>query len=166
MHEAIYWRNIQIFRLLVDHSAPLNVHLTSSKAPLHMAVVQQNIPIMEILLKAGADPDVLMNEDITPLHLAAAAGWILGIELLIQLGAEVNARDSLTLETPLHKAARNREVYATKKLLELGANQSAINCDGQNYEDILNCAQLDSKHWAVDSSRGAYLMSLHSGTIN
>lgn len=131
-----------------------------------MAVVQQNIPIMEILLKAGADPDVLMNEDITPLHLAAAAGWIPGIELLIQLGAEVNARDSLTLETPLHKAARNREVYATKKLLELGANQSAINCDGQNYEDILNCAQLDSKHWAVDSSRGAYLMSLHSGTIN
>lgn len=153
-------------RLLVDHGAPLNVYLTSSKAPLHMAVVQQNIPIMEILLKAGADPDVLMNEDITPLHLAAAAGWIPGIELLIQLGAEVNARDSLTLETPLHKAARNREVYATKKLLELGANQSAINCDGQNYEDILNCAQLDSKHWAVDSSRGAYLMSLHSGTIN
>lgn len=166
MHEAIYWRNIQMIRLLVDHGALLNAHLTSSKAPLHMAVVQQNIPLMEILLKAGADPDVLMNEDITPLHLAAAAGWIQGIELLIQLGAEVNARDALTLEAPLHKAARNREVHAIKKLLELGANQLAMNCDGQNYEDILKCAQLNSKDWAVDNSRGAYLMSLHSGTIN
>lgn len=166
LHEVIYRQNIQVVKLLVDHGALLDVRLTSSKAPLHMAVVQQNIPIMEILLKAGADPDVLMNEDITPLHLAGAAGWIPGIELLIQIGAEVNARDSLTLETPLHKAARNRELHAIKKLLELGANQLAINCDGQNHEDILNCAQLNPKNWAVESFRGAYLMSLHSGTIN
>ncbi|KAJ5186209.1 hypothetical protein N7449_010973 [Penicillium cf. viridicatum] len=161
LHEVVHRQNIQVVKLLVDHGALLNVRLTSSKAPLHMAVVQQNIPIMEILLKA-ADPDVLMNEDITPLHLAGAAGWIPGIELLIQIGAEVNARDSLKLETPLHKAARNRELHAIKKLLELGANQLAINCDVQNHDDILNCAQLNPKNWAVDSFWGAYLMSLHS----
>lgn len=62
-----------------------------------------------------------MNEDITPLHLAGATGWIPGIELLIQIGTEVNARDSLTLETPLHKAARNRELHAIKKATPTGS---------------------------------------------
>ncbi|CAG8094086.1 unnamed protein product [Penicillium salamii] len=166
LHEVIYLNNIEMVELLVDHGAHLNARLTSSKTPLHMAVVQRNIPVMEILLKAGADPDLPMNEDITPLHLAAAAGWIPGVEILVQNGAEINARDSLTLETPLHKAARNRGLYAIERLLALGANESAFNCDGQNYEDILNCAQVSPKDWAVDSSRGAYLMSLHWGTIN
>ena len=166
LHEVVFLRNIPGVRLLVDGGALLNVQITSSKAPLHLAVVQQSISIMEILLQAGADPNIPMNEDITPLHLAAAAGWTLGIELLVRFGAEMNAKDSLTHETPLHKAARNRELHGVQKLLELGANPEETNCDGQNYEDISNCAQASPQDWAVDSYRGAYLMSLHAGTIN
>ncbi|OQE17276.1 hypothetical protein PENSTE_c021G07116 [Penicillium steckii] len=142
-------KNIQMIKLLVDHGALLNGHLGSTKAPLHNAVIQRNIPIMEILLKAGVDPDIPMKEDIIPLHLAAAAGCIPGVELLIHVGAEINARDTLTLETPLHKAARNWEAHAIKKL---------INCNGQSYEDILRCAQVNPKDWGVDTSRGSYLM--------
>lgn len=162
----MYLRNIRGVKLLVDGGALLDVQMTSSKSPLHLAVVLQNIPIMEILLQAGADPNILMNEDITPLHLAAAAGWTLGIDRLVQFGAEMNAKDSLTHETPLHKAARNLELHAIEKLLELGANAQEMNCDGQNYEDIANCAQMNPQDWSVDSFRGAYLMSLHAGTIN
>lgn len=158
MHEAVFAKRIRLVQLLIASGALLNVHLIypDEKAPLHFAVALQSLRITKMLLEARADPNVLMVEDITPLHLAAAAGWIPGIGLLVSFGADLDARDTFTHETPLHKSARNRQVRAIEKLCGLGANREAKNRDGQSYTDILECATEDPKEWAVHNSRASY----------
>lgn len=112
---------------------------------------------MKILLQHGADPNGLMLEGITPLHLAAAGGWIPGIELLTEHNVFIDVRDALLQETPLHKAARNREQKSIEKLCELGANQQAKNVDGQTYQGILQCALASPDQWKVPPHLGIYI---------
>lgn len=111
---------------------------------------------MRVYLKRGAGPNVVQLENITPLHLAATRGWVAAIELLVSSDALIDARDALLHETPLHKAARNRETAAIQKLCELGANQQATNVDGQTYKDILECAMARPDDWKVPLHLGIY----------
>lgn len=121
-----------------------------SKTALHFAVENKNIEMVQLLLKNGANPEPLMLEDVTPLHLAAAGGWVLGIETLAKSGSiSLDCRDSLLLETPLHKAARNRHVEAIDILCALGAATQAKNIDGQIYEEILEYSMANVGQWNV-----------------
>ncbi|KAI9927077.1 hypothetical protein MW887_003460 [Aspergillus wentii] len=159
LHAASKIGNTEIIKLLLEHGAFPDIPLRQpdSKTPLHLAIESQKLEAAETLLQYGADSNARMLEDVTLLHLAAAGGWVPGIELLVSNSADLDSRDALLHETPLHKAARNCEMLAIEKLSELGANTRAMNVDGQTYEEILECARADPDEWRVDRHLAIYM---------
>ncbi|ODM14982.1 hypothetical protein SI65_09477 [Aspergillus cristatus] len=151
LHEAVYNGHAELTKLLLDHGALPDIPLIQpdSKTPLHFAADKQRLGILQLLLRWGADPNSLMLEDMTPLHLAAAGGWAPGISEIVDSGAFIDARDALLHETPLHKAARNRETKAIEELCRLGANSQARNVDGLTYQEILEFAIARPVEWRV-----------------
>ncbi|ODM23760.1 hypothetical protein SI65_01349 [Aspergillus cristatus] len=120
VHETAFLNSVEIFKILLEYNPSLNVpaaHEREGFAPLHLSTRARFIEMTRLLLVNDADPNVLMLEDITALHLAAAGGWIDGLNLLLDWGASINAQDARLRETPLHKAARNLEMAAIKRLL-------------------------------------------------
>ncbi|KAJ6001461.1 hypothetical protein N7522_006688 [Penicillium canescens] len=110
----------------------------------------------KLLLSNGADPNVLMTEDMTPLHLAASGGMITELDLLLDWGASINAQDARLRETPLHKAARNLETTAIKRLCERGADVDMKNIDGMTYQEVLECAKRYPNDWHVEPKLGSF----------
>lgn len=117
---------------------------------MHWAVTWCNTDMMTLLLSHGADTENGMFENNTPLHLAAANGWLDGINLLLGSGASIDSVDAFLSETPLHKAARNLHSHACELLCLLGADTEKRNIDGQDYHDILACAQRYPDDWRVE----------------
>lgn len=106
---------------------------------------------MEQLLKAGADPNIRgLWENNTPLHMAATAGWMFGVRLLLKFNASIDPVDAFHFETPLHKAARHCNVRVCEILCEYGADTKRKNVDGQNYQDIMECARRYPDEWELD----------------
>ncbi|GAB1208351.1 hypothetical protein APSETT445_007099 [Aspergillus pseudonomiae] len=162
IHEAVTNEQMGALELLVSHGALLDIATMQpeSKTALHFAVERQRIDMVELLLKSGANPQYLMIEDVTPLHLAAAGGWILGIEMLAKSwDVPLDPRDTLLLETPLHKAARNRHVEAIDRLSALGANRKARNVDGQTCEELLACSLANPGQWDVPKHLATWMES-------
>lgn len=109
-----------------------------------------------LLLSNDADPNVLMLEDITALHLAAAGGWIDGLNLLLDWDASINAQDARLRETPLHKAARNLEMAAIRRLCARGADTELKNIDGLTYQSVMECAQRNPVDWYVEPKLASF----------
>lgn len=73
--------------------------LTYAFGPAH------NVVVLKILLKAGADPNAAeQSTGKSVLDYVAIRGHADEAELLVAAGANVNAKDSLYGETPLHFA--------------------------------------------------------------
>lgn len=70
------------------------------------------------------------------LHSAATLGNTTAIEILVFLDLDINQRGEHGF-TPLHEAALQGNVVAYNRLLELGANASAITSDGQTAAELL-----------------------------
>ncbi|KAJ5684595.1 uncharacterized protein N7477_000940 [Penicillium maclennaniae] len=160
VHEALFRNHFNLLRMILEYQPLLDVNAESGangKAPLHFAVVKKNSEILKLLLRKRACPDIRMVEGITPLHLAAARGWIEGIRILAESNALIDSKDSLLLETPLHKAARNCNSEACRVLIQYGANPKERNIDGQDYESILESAQQYPDDWKVDPGKVSYL---------
>lgn len=159
VHEAIFRDSLETLRIVLEYQPLLDVNTNTSdkRAPLHLAVIMKRPDILKLLLRHGASPDVRMTEGITPLHLAAAGGWVEGIRILADANALLNAKDWLLLETPLHKAARNRESEACRVLLKYGLNSEEQNIDGLDYETILEFSQQYPEDWKVDPGQVGFL---------
>ncbi|KAE8321165.1 hypothetical protein BDV39DRAFT_210965 [Aspergillus sergii] len=133
VHEAVTHEQMGTLKLLVSHKSLLDPSTmqVESKITLHFELERQRIYMVELHLESGTDMQSLAVEGVTPMHLAAAGGWILGIEMLAKSwSVPLDPRDTRLLETPLHKAARNRHVEAIGGLSALGADRKARNVDG------------------------------------
>ena len=110
--------------------------------PLHFASrYSWDRTVITVLLAAGADVDARNRHGATPLHVAAASYRDPGVAAeLVGAGADLNARDG-DGNTPLHAAWENTNPAVALRLLELGADRSAVNDRGQ-VADPTDCA-----HW-------------------
>lgn len=101
--------------------------------PLVLAVIYRSESMATALLAAGADPNVcdeLPGFTISPLAQAAVFGDVAMIDLLLHAGARV---DQPCSSPPLDYAIANKRVAAVKRLIEAGADVTAVNEAGVTY---------------------------------
>lgn len=109
---------------------------TIADEPLSMALKRGHLDCAEILLKAGADPNAeyFMGHEINLINILD----LRSMELLLKYGANPDCRDRTGL-TPLMKAARHPQGYATVKLLlDYGADVNDIASERHDHRTVLH----------------------------
>jgi len=98
---------------------------------LIQAINEVNIDEVKLLIEAGAPVNTKNQEGITALMLCALCAAETGksgfARLLIENGADVNARDIINGDTPLHWSAMHNETDIIRLLIENGADVNARN---------------------------------------
>jgi|GEM_PF-4554841 len=89
----------------------------------YIAVKHCNIEILEFLIGNLVDVNYGDTNGTTLLHYSIGRSCPKVKEVLIEKGANVNAVESLTGLTPLHKAAMESDIRSAKLLLEKGADR-------------------------------------------
>ncbi|KAM6046326.1 arf-GAP with coiled-coil, ANK repeat and PH domain-containing protein 3 [Chlamydotis macqueenii] len=105
---------------------------------IYKAAQARNLPLMAEALAHGAEINWVNDEDEnkTPLIQAVMGGSLIACEFLLQNGADVNQRD-IRGRAPLHHATYLGHTGQVCLFLKRGANQHAVDGDGQ---DPLNIA--------------------------
>ena len=116
---------------LVELGAALDACDGTGRTPLHYAAEGGHSAVAQALVEAGADVALVDRYGNTPLHAAATNGHEETVKLLIAADAPVDARDTVYLSTPLHKAVRGGCYGVASALLEAGADPNASNEAGR-----------------------------------
>ena len=131
-----------IFNLLIESGADVNVKYKGGNTPLHLRSYEGYLT--ELLIKNGADVNAGNDEGNTPLHLVrrppyrnkrpnqkrSVCNILIGPKLLIENGADVNAGNNEG-NTPLHLKAGYFMPIITNFLIENGADVNARNNKGK-----------------------------------
>ncbi|KAJ9583105.1 hypothetical protein L9F63_022548, partial [Diploptera punctata] len=112
-----------------QHRSIINDRNKKDETPLHIAVLQNQAQIVRMLLSFGANPNCVTTDGDTPLHLAVTNAFE---DCIVELLDKNNyLRYSYTLDfnltnyegwTPLHRAAREKNLSAIKKLVLAGVD--------------------------------------------
>uniref|UniRef100_A0A8C6Z2G3 Arf-GAP with coiled-coil, ANK repeat and PH domain-containing protein n=1 Tax=Nothoprocta perdicaria TaxID=30464 RepID=A0A8C6Z2G3_NOTPE len=100
---------------------------------IYKAAQARNLPLLAEALAHGAEVNWVNDEDEnkTPLIQAVMGGSLIACEFLLQNGADVNQRDSRG-RAPLHHATYLGHTGQVCLFLKRGANQHAVDGDGQD----------------------------------
>ncbi|XP_067167061.1 arf-GAP with coiled-coil, ANK repeat and PH domain-containing protein 3 [Apteryx mantelli] len=100
---------------------------------IYKAAQARNLPLMAEALAHGAEVNWVNDEDEnkTPLIQAVMGGSLIACEFLLQNGADVNQRD-IRGRAPLHHATYLGHTGQVCLFLKRGANQHAVDGDGQD----------------------------------
>ncbi|NWX44238.1 ACAP3 protein, partial [Steatornis caripensis] len=100
---------------------------------IYKAAQARNLPLMAEALAHGAEINWVNDEDEnkTPLIQAVMGGSLIACEFLLQNGADVNQRDNRG-RAPLHHATYLGHTGQVCLFLKRGANQHAVDGDGQD----------------------------------
>jgi ankyrin repeat protein len=107
LHAAALAGQPIITRILVERGAQVDALDNLGRTPLltYASGAAYNVVVLQILLKAGADPNAAEHTSkMSALDYIAIRGRTDEAEMLVMAGANVNAKDSLYGETPLHYA--------------------------------------------------------------
>ncbi|PKA51963.1 Ankyrin repeat domain-containing protein EMB506, chloroplastic [Apostasia shenzhenica] len=96
----------------------------------------QNLRILCCLLKHGIKAHLQNNFGLTPVHLASARGNCKALQILLLHDPDCVDIPSLNKETPLFLAVKANAADCVKLLLQLGANQDALNLRRQRPIDL------------------------------
>jgi len=126
---------VECAQLLLSRNASVNPP-TLLTSPLHEAAIRGHSKCVSLLIVHGANLDASDCHFGTPLH-AACAAYKISMECvtsLIRAGADVNA--SIIQCTPLHIAARRKNLLLVKLLLMYGADVYAKDSTGRRPSDL------------------------------
>ncbi|KAI9044697.1 uncharacterized protein KD926_011667 [Aspergillus affinis] len=85
--------NIEVVRMILEHSVDASSRTSACVVPLWVAVMRGNVDIINLFLDNGADPNVINRLGESCLFFAVASGNDKVVDLLIKRGAEVNAHN-------------------------------------------------------------------------
>lgn len=97
---------------------------------LHMAAYNGHSACVGLLLKNQAQVDARDHEGKTPLTHACTGPFTETVKILVAAGADVNAKESTEGFTPLMMAAGLGETSVVRALLQLGADHTIADADG------------------------------------
>ncbi len=158
LHEAAYRAPEKIAEMILDHGADMEAKtrfpqgtipnpwgevpeaMRGGSTPLHIAATCGNEEVFKLLIARGANRHSTDASGLTALHMAVLGPEIPIAEILLEAGDEIDVRDTLHGETPLHKAARLGNVKCVLFLLGEGADIKAKNNLGQDAVDIARAA--------------------------
>lgn len=149
LHAAVLSGQSEIIKILLDRGAKVDALDNLGRTPLltYASSSSHNIVVLKALLEAGANPNAAeQSTDITVLDYVAIHGHVDEAELLIAANANVNARDNLFGETPLHFAmdccnAAAGNYHMARFLIAHGADVNAKDVNGYTPLDyVRNCA--------------------------
>lgn len=149
---AVEWISYSTVRMLLDAGADVNAHFCGRLTVLHIAVGGRDAEMMRILLSANPDLEAHDENGGTPLHWACR-GFMLFmtpdmekasselVRLLLDAGADVNARHSVSGDSPLHALVQSKAEFSTieavvRILVEKGGNMDIKNIRGRTAYDV------------------------------
>ena len=145
---------VEITKLLIAHGANIDDCIGHTQHTLLIeACSRGHLDLVRALVNdCGADINCV-TDDTGPLHAAIDNAMIKVVTYLLeQPNIDVNQQALSTLESPLHVASRNGDVYFVEMLLDKGANKSAYNLKGEYPCDLIQMpAGYIYKILAVDS---------------
>jgi hypothetical protein len=105
--------------------------------PLHQAASDGELDEVKRLVEAGADVNARTQFQGTPLHWAVQGDRAnpAVLSYLVEHGADVNAKNGLGY-TPIHFASLTGNIPAVERLLELGADETAVSQTNQTAEEL------------------------------
>jgi len=137
LNEAVIHRDPNLVIFLLENGAHLNAQNRYGRTALAEATFSFNAPMAKLLLDRGADPNLSSHYDHPLLHKAIADGNRELFDLLLSYNitsVEIlktgGAVDQINW-TPLHHAVHVGDEVMVAKLLQRGANKSAVDSNNK-----------------------------------
>ncbi|KAJ3126793.1 hypothetical protein HK098_007086 [Nowakowskiella sp. JEL0407] len=168
---------VRVIKAIQNEGENVNAPFGEFGTLLHFACSTGSLGAVEYLLEQGCDVNYKHDRLATPLHLAAAAASSVRndvVECLIRYGADVNAKTLVSLQTPLHYAAKSSNYTVLQVLLNNGAVCDLLDYNNKppisflfwrNFADVLVIQRGDL--WKVSKRlfcEGSYSQSVASKT--
>ncbi|XP_044726605.1 putative ankyrin repeat protein RF_0381 isoform X3 [Chrysoperla carnea] len=186
---AVRGKCTKIVELLLQHNADVNATDENGNTALLLNVsdyedcykyrtdrysyVNIKRKITKLLLDHGANVDAQTPDSETLLQFAIWNEYSQVVEVLLEYNANVNVREKISLETPLHMSARRKNVEICEMLLNKGVDVDAVDCDGltalhmatlEGSNDIVKL--LLERGAKVDSKTKCNITPLHFSALN
>ena len=147
----------------LEAGADINARHEDGNTPLHFAVGSSgDLAVTAVLLAAGADVHARNQRGATPLHAAARSNHNPAvIAELVRAGADLDARDGEG-NTPLHASRLFGHPPVVHLLLELGADPTLVNDEGQ-IADPVDCGYWNTEAFASVATAEATAVCLAAG---
>lgn len=137
LHVSALHGRLDMTKKLIDIGLDVNKKDSCGNTPLHESVLSENLEIVDVLVQNEADLNCRNKSDFSILHLASCQGNINVIQYIISvLNADINVC-TINGFTPLHCAARNKQLNAYEYLLLKGANRTVQDKFGRLPADYL-----------------------------
>lgn len=136
LHEAVYHRNIDMVKLLIQYGANLGAKNSDDQTPLELALSNQSTTIATELLAANKEPIQHIGKYIMK---AADDNNITLARALLKKAAELKEESNLLLcdkATALHYAVRNQNIDMVKLFIEYKVDLTAKNSNNQTATEL------------------------------
>lgn len=163
LHMAIPTMNLKICKLLLDFGSSLEHVDKNGHTPLHIACFYKP-KILKLLLSRKAPSLKNLITGATPLHLSSLfiADGFTKIDMLVKYGTgvNINEKDSLKKETPLHYAVKKQLFKNCEMLLYHGADLFAKNNNNTTPYDFMAISSTNIKELFTFHSKKELLLLL------
>lgn len=105
--------------------------------PLYAAAGAGHLKVADALIAGGAQVDIEADDRWRPVHHAALNGHAAMVSLLAARGADINHREDLSGQTPLHIAAERGDEATVRALVQLGADRTLEDRSGLTASDVV-----------------------------
>ncbi len=130
LHNAAAGGNTELIEILLDDGVNIDEECSDGWTALTWTVIRNQIDAARLLLERGANPDPARADGKTPLH-EVLRGWDPEFAaLLLEHEANVDARETPTGRTFLHKVALAGLTDGVELAIEHGADISAVDDAG------------------------------------
>ena len=159
IYNAIYMKNLELVKIIVQHGAKLNIKTRTYDTPLLYACKSKNKHIVEYLINQNID--FSMQENL--LQEIVVFNDFKLIDKCLAKGLDINSKNRLG-NTPLLMAVYDRANLKTiKYLIKKGADINAISSDNKN---ILEVAKINNRKKIYNYLKKIYKPRKNSNLLN
>ncbi len=143
LHIAAANGNAELVDILIEHGGNVNARNHVGVVPMYTALLNLHEEIAWKLADAGTDPTTLSDRGTSFLYTGIMDESPKLIDWAIEGGVDVNAyRDDARLSTALMAAVDKGDAALGERLLELGADSSVGNNEGQTAADLTKSEEI------------------------